>query len=191
MRHKRRERRREQPRLRRAPGKKSKNAKMAAVGVIHTMKRTKYGLEGPINKRVYGTFVSYRAVFEWLHKEAKKRGYGTAKFAKVLFIADGAEAIWELQAEFFPDAEVCLDWYHVIEKIWKTGKALHRGNRKRLEAWVAIQKRRLRLGQLEKVLEELRGILDATARTGPGNKYRRMVLEKTIAHFTKHAPRMR
>lgn len=190
-RHRRRDHRREQPRLRRAPGKKSKNAKMAAVGVLYTLQETKDGLEGPINKRVLGTFESYRALFERLHKEAMKRGYGTRKFAMVLFIADGAETIWELQTEFFPDAEVCLDWYHVVEKLWKTGKALHRGNRKRLEAWVAVQKKRLRRGQLAQVLGELRAILDATARTGPGNRYRRTIVENTLAHFTKNAARMR
>jgi len=191
QRHARRERRRKSPRPRRTPGKKSKNAKMAAVGVMYTLRQTKDGLEGPINKRVYGTFESYRALFEWLLREAKKRGYGTAKFSKVLFVADGAETLWDLQQEFFPDAEVCLDWYHVVEKLWKTGKALHRNSRPRLEAWVADQKKRLRRGQIQAVIDELRGILAATSRTGPGNKYRRTLLGKTIEHFAKNASRMR
>jgi len=189
-RHWRRERRREHPRPRRTSGKKSKNAKMAAVGVLYTLRRTKDGLEGPINKRVYATFESYRALFKWLVIEAKKRGYGSRKISKVLFVADGAKCLWDLQGEYFPDAEVCLDWYHVVEKIWKTGKALHRNNREQLEAWVAVQKKRLRRGQLDDVLAELRAILDATPCTGPGNKYRRTVLAKTLAHFTNNAHRM-
>jgi predicted O-methyltransferase YrrM len=57
------------------------------------------GLEWPINKRVYATFESYKALFEWLLLEAKKRGYGTAKFSKVLFVADGAAVLWDLQAK--------------------------------------------------------------------------------------------
>jgi hypothetical protein len=164
---------------------------MAAVGVMYTLRQTKDGLEGPINKRVFGTFESYRALFKWLLDEAKKRGYGTAKFTKVLFVADGAETLWDLQQEFFPDAEVCLDWYHVVEKLWKTGKALHRNSRKKLEAWVAEQKKRLRRGQVQSVIDELRGILAATPRTGPGNKYRRTLLGKTVEHFAKNASRMR
>jgi hypothetical protein len=190
QRHRRRERRREQPRVRRTSGKKSKNAKMAAVGVIHTLRRTKDGLEGPINKRVYATFESYRALFDWILVEAKKRGYGTEKITKVLFVADGAKVLWDLQTEYFPDAEVCLDWYHVVEKLWKTGKALHRKNRAHLDAWVAVQKKRLRHGQLEEVISELRAILDGTPVTGPGNKYRRTVLGKTLKHFTENAHRM-
>ena len=105
-------------------------------------------------------------------------------------MADGAKCLWELQAEYFGDADVCLDWYHVVEKLWKAGKALHRSNRKQLEAWVAAQKKRLRGGQLDDVLAELRAILEATPRTGPGNKYRRTVLEKTLDHFTRNAHRM-
>jgi len=190
-RRERRERRRKNPRPRRAPGKKSKNAKMAAVGVLYTLRKTENGLEGPVNKRVYGTFESYRALFKWLLSEAKKRGYGTGRFTKVLFVADGSDTIWDLQKEFFPDADVCLDWYHVVEKLWKTGKALHRKSRKRREAWVAVQKRRLRRGQVQEVIDELRTILDTTPRSGPGNKYRRTILGSTIEHFAKNAHRMR
>lgn len=186
----RRARRRENPRVRRTSGKKSKNAKMAAVGVIYTLRRTEDGLEGPNNKRVYATFVSYRALFVWLKAEAVKRGLGTSKITKVLFAADGADVLWALQEEFFPGAEVCLDWYHVVEKLWATGKALHRKHRAQLEAWVAVQRKRLRRGQLDAVLGELRAILDATPLTGPGNKYRRTILAKTLAHFTKNAHRM-
>jgi hypothetical protein len=190
VRHHRRAQRRKHPRPRRTTGKKSKNAKMAAVGVLYTLKQTEDGLEGPINKRVYATFESYRALFEWLLREAKKRGYGTAKFRKVLFVADGAQVLWDLQAEYFPSVEVCLDWYHVVEKLWKAGKALHRRNRAQLEAWVNAQKARLRRGQVEAVLTEIRTILGATPRTGPGNKYRRAVLEKILAHLTKHVTRL-
>jgi hypothetical protein len=187
--------RRQQPRTRRGPGKKSKNAKMAAVGVLYTLRRTDDGtLDGPVNKRVYATFASYRALFDWLHAEAVKRGYGTPKLAKVLFIADGAEAIWNLQQEYFPSALVCIDWYHIVEKLWAAGKAIHRGTRRKrraLEAWVAEQKKHLRKGRLHQVLTELQQALSATALTGPGNKFRRQVLTEVLAHFTKNAQRMR
>jgi hypothetical protein len=190
----RRQKRQERPRVRRGPGKKSKNAKMAAVGVLYTLKRDAEGkLDGPVNKRVYATFEGYRAVFEWIAAEAKKRGYGTSKFTKVLFVADGADAIWALQREHFPDAEVCLDWYHVVEKLWAAGKAICRGTRRRrteLEAWVAAQKRRLRQGEVEQVIAEIERALVGTAVTGPGNKYRREVLGRVRDHFVKNAARM-
>jgi hypothetical protein len=193
-RHARRQKRKDHPRKRRAPGKKSKNAKMAAVGVLYTLRRTSDGrLEGPANKRTYATFVSYRALFEWIHAEAVRRGYGTKKFRKVLFIADGAEAIWSLQQEFFPDADVCLDWFHVVEKVWKAGKAICRGTRRErrhLEGWVAEQKRILRHGGHGDVAAIIETALDATPLTGPGNKYRREVLAEVAAHLRKNAARL-
>jgi hypothetical protein len=194
-RHDRRAKRRKHPRARRAPGKKSKNAKMAAVGAIYTLKRDASGkLDGPINKRLYATFKSYRALFQWLRDEANKRGYGTTKFTKVLFLADGAEVLWDLKSEFFPDAEECLDWFHAVEKLWAAGKAVCRGTRRQrdaLEAWVAKMKKALRAGSVHEILDELRRTLDDTPATGPGNKYRREVLEKVVNYFSANARRMR
>jgi hypothetical protein len=193
-RHARRKKRQEHPRKRRGPGKKSKNAKMAAVGVLYTLRRAADGrLEGPANKRTYATFVSHRALFEWIHAEARRRGYGTKKFKKVLFIADGAEVLWSLQQEFFPDADVCLDWFHVVEKLWKAGKAICRGTRRErqhLEAWVAEQKRSLRHGKHAEVAAVIEAALEATPVTGPGNKYRREVLAEVAAHLRKNAARL-
>jgi hypothetical protein len=194
-RHGRRSRRRANPRTRRAPGKKSKNAKVAAVGAIYTLKRDASGkLEGPINKRVYATFKSYRALFKWLRDEANKRGYGTKKFSKVLFLADGAKVLWDLKKEFFPDADECLDWFHAVEKLWEVGKAICRGTRrerKALEAWVTKTKKALRAGKVHEIIAELMTTLDETPVTGPGNKYRREVLDKVINHFAENAGRMR
>ena len=182
------------PKKRRGPGKKSKNAKMAAVGVICTLKLDESGSPRPVNKRMYATFTTYRALFVWIKAEAVRRGYGTTKFKTVQFVADGADTLWALQREFFPDAEVCLDWVHAVEKLWSCGKAINRGTRLKrepLEAWVHAQKRLLRKGRLGDVLATLQAALDATAVTGPGNTYRRKVLSDTIAHFTKNRGRMR
>jgi hypothetical protein len=182
------------PKKRRGPGKKSKNAKMAAVGVICTLKVDESGNARPVNKRMYATFKSYRELFVWLKAEAVRRGYGTTKFKKVQFVADGADTLWELQQEFFPEAEVCLDWVHAVEKLWGCGKAINRGSRtkrKPLENWVHEQKKLLRRDKLNEVVATLQTALEATAVTGPGNKFRRKVLEDTIKHFTKNRARMR
>lgn len=193
-RHARRLGKRKNPRPRRAPGKKSKNAKMAAIGVLYTLQRSGKGkLEGPLNKRVYATFEGYRPLFEWLRAQADRRGYGTKKFSQVLFIADGARAIWSLKQQFFPDCVECLDWYHAVEKLWAAGKALCHGTRKKrteLEEWVADKKKALRNGKARKVIAELKTRLDQTPATGPGNKFRREVLTKVLEHFTAHAARM-
>jgi hypothetical protein len=143
---------------------------------------------------MYATFKNYRELFVWLKAEAVRRGYGTKKFKKIEFVADGADTLWTLQQEFFPDAEVCLDWVHAVEKLWDCGKAINRGSRTKrepLEVWVHQQKKLLRQGKLNEVLATLKTALAGTAVTGPGNKFRRKVLGDTINHFIKNRTRMR
>ena len=141
-RHRRRDRRRSRRRPRRVSGDKSKNAKIAFVGAIYTLRRVVDGVcEGPFNKQLHATFESHAALFKWLHHAAVKRGYGTKR---TLFLADGAEAIWSQQAIWFPKAEPCIDWVHIVEKVWAAGRCLHRDGSGQLASWVAEQVRDLR-----------------------------------------------
>ena len=189
-RHRRRRRRKARQRPRRAKGDKSKNAKVAFVGVIYTLgPRTEDGREGPINKRIYATFESHAALVKWLHHEAVKRGYGTKR---TLFLGDGADAIWEQQAQWFPDAEPCIDWVHIVEKLWAAGRCLHREGAKELKAWVDGRIRDLRRPSgADKVITTLSNAYAAIPKTGPGNKGKREKLLDVLTHFDKHRHRMK
>lgn len=190
-RHRRRRRRRARVRPRRKKGDKSKNAKVAFVGVIYTLgPRAEDGTrEGPLHKRIYATFESHAALFKWLHHEATKRGYGTKR---TLFLGDGAEAIWEQQATWFPKAEPCIDWVHIVEKLWAAGRCLHREGSKELAAWVNERVRELRRKSgADKVVTTLSAAYAAIPKTGPGNKGKREKLLDILVHFNKHRHRMR
>lgn len=188
-RHKRRRRRRSRQRPRRAKGDKSKNAKVAFIGVIYTLGPVEDGVrEGPIHKRVYATFESHAALFTWLASEANKRGYGTKR---TLFLADGAEAIWDQQAIHFPKAEACIDWMHIVEKLWAAGRCLHGEGSKALAAWVGerVHDLRRRSGA-DKVITALSDAYASIPKTGPGNKGKRDKLLEVLVHLTKHRHRM-
>jgi hypothetical protein len=187
-RHARRLRRREHPRQRRTKGKKSKNAKVAVVGVLYTLKRTAEGLEGPIGKRVYATFESHEALFIWLRREADKRGYGRKQ---TVFLADGSDTIWRLQEKYFGEAEVCLDWYHVVEKLWTAGGCFHAEGSQELKDWIAQQTKKLRTGAANAVINGLREELAKVPKTGPGNKGKRERLAEIIEHLVKNQHRLR
>jgi hypothetical protein len=187
-RHGRRQRRRKHPRPRRKKGDKSKNAKVAFVGVLYTLRKTKDGIEGPINKRLNATFESHDALFRWLHQHAKQRGYGTRR---TIFLADGSEHIWRLQKQYFPDAEPCIDWYHIAEKLWEAGGCLHRERSDALSAWVKQQLRRLRRGKVAESLTELSRSYAAIPKTGPGNKGKRKRLLDIMLYLAEHKHRMR
>jgi hypothetical protein len=190
VRHRRRRRRHERQRPRRAKGDKSKNAKVAFVGVIYTLgPKTEDGTrEGPIHKRIYATFESHAALFKWLHHQAVQRGYGTKR---TLFLGDGAEAIWEQQARWFPDAETCIDWVHIVEKLWAAGRCLHREGSKELEAWVAARRRDLRRRSgADKVISTLSAAYASIPKTGPGNKGKRDKLFEVLQHLSANRHRM-
>lgn len=188
-RHGRRDRRRARQRPRRAKGDKSKNAKVAFVGAIYTLRRGEDGTcEGPIHKRLYATFESHAALFTWLHHEAVRRGYGTKR---TLFLADGAEAIWDQQAIWFPKAEPCIDWVHIVEKLWAAGRCLHREGSDQLAAWVRARVRDLRgRSGTDKVTTALSAAYASIAKTGPGTKSKRAKLLEVLTHLTKHQHRM-
>lgn len=189
-RHRRRRRRKARQRPRRAKGDKSKNAKVAFVGVIYTLgPRTEDGREGPINKRIYATFESHAALFKWLHHEAVKRGYGTKR---TLFLADGAEAIWDQQATWFPKAEPCIDWIHIVEKLWAAGRCLHREGSNELKVWVNERRRDLRTPSgADKVITTLSAAYASVPKTGPGNKGKREKLLEVLKHLSTHRHRMK
>lgn len=174
-------------RHRRNPGEKSKNAKIAVIGVIYTLRVTPAGVEGPLNKRIIATFESHAALFAWLHKDAVKRGYGRKT---TLFLSDGAEAIWSQQQKYFPLAKGCLDWWHVLEKLWDAGACIYGQDRKKQFSWVMTQARRLRRNQVQAVLIELARAFRAIPRTGPGTKSKRATLDKVRLHLHKHKARM-
>ena len=68
-------------------------------------KLTRYGFEGPLNKRLIATFESHEALFRWLHEHAVQRGYGRKRS---FFLADGSDHIWRLQKQYFPNAVPCM-----------------------------------------------------------------------------------
>jgi hypothetical protein len=49
-------------------------------------------------------------------------------------LADGSDTIWRLQEKYFAEAEVCLDWYHVVEKLWTAASRITLGQARATEA---------------------------------------------------------
>ena len=171
------------------PGRKgySKNAKVAFVGVIYTLKQTENGLSGPINKRVIATYESHDALFKMLKKDAVKRGYGVKPS---LFLGDGSEHIWRGQREYFPLAVAIVDWYHVAEKVWEGGRALHPKNEETRKAWVLRQLSRLRDGKIEELICVLQNE-SCQLKAGSGRASKRETVKKLRGYLEQNQERMR
>lgn len=67
---------------------KSKNAKIATVEVLYTLRRTADGgLEGSNHKWVYAAYRNAESLFVWFRGKANKLGYATKR---AVFLANGA-----------------------------------------------------------------------------------------------------
>src|SRR5690606_822486 len=128
---------------------------------------------------------SHRALMLWALREAKKRGYGQKR---TLFIADGSEHIWRLKNELFPEAEGCLDWYHVVEKLWEVGAMLHREGSDQLRAWVAECTALLRAGKAAELTNKLEYNKRRIANARHQNRKR---VSDIIIHLGEHLENMR
>ena len=176
---------------RRKKGDKSKNAKMATMVVMYTLKRHGEHLLGPINKRVYASFAPKKHAFAVARREADKRGFHEGSGRLVQLVTDGDEDLAYYAKQFFPTALHSMDVMHVIERLWSAGECIHREGTPELRAWVEAQKDRLYRGRVDLILRELRSRFEATPKTGPGNKGKRERLWGVIRYIDKRKAHMR
>jgi hypothetical protein len=190
-RHRGRSRRRRYPtKPRRKKGDKSKNAKMATLVVMYTLKRQGKYLLGPRNRWHYASFAPKRHAFAIARREADRRGFHQGSRKIVHIVTDGDPDLSCYAAEYFPEAIHTVDVMHVIEKIWMAGECLHPEGSDELKAWMKRQKERLYGGKEALIVAELRVALEATPRTGPGNKGRRKRLKNAVNYLEKRLDKM-
>jgi hypothetical protein len=173
---------------RKKKGDKSKNARMANVVVMYTLRREGALLLGPINRRVYASFGPKRHAFEFARREAKKRGFGPGTDKAIQIVTDGDRDLHRYTDEYFPidqyPARVqTLDVMHALEKLWVVGCCRHKEGTPELTAWVKTQEDRLYNDRADEVVAELRHWLATTPKSGPGNKGRRERLTDTIRYL--------
>jgi hypothetical protein len=65
--------------------------------------------------------------------------------------ADGAEWIWNVAADYFPNAQQIVDWYHATEHLAKAAEALHPKNEAAAQAWQHERRQDLYLGGAEQI----------------------------------------
>lgn len=174
-------------RERKKVGDKSKNARMATIGVVYTQRVLPDGsVEGPLNRRVFGTFDGPKALAKMVKKEAVKRGYGRKE---TVFLADGAPHLWKIWRKHFPLAKPCLDWFHLCEYLWDAAAALYRANSPKRREWVSARQDALMRGEIDAVvdllLEAERDALDGAS------KKRRKKLKKVVRYLRNHREMMR
>ena len=107
---------------RRKKGDKSKNARIATMVVMFTLKRHGTKLLGPINRKLYASFAPKRHAFAIARRDATKRGFGPGAGKLIQIVTDGDPDFATYATEYFPEAMHTVDVMHVIEKLWAAGE---------------------------------------------------------------------
>jgi hypothetical protein len=185
------------PKKRRRKGDKSKNGRAATLVVMYTLRLSPTDglLLGPINKVVWGTFAGKRYAFAWARRQAEKRGFAPGANKLIQFVSDGDDDFPIYLKDYF--GEYCdlefittIDLPHVMEYLWDAGLARYREGSDELAAWAREQKTRLLENRVDRVLADLRTMLAAVPKTGPGTKAKRDRLTKAIRYIENNLDRM-
>ncbi|MCP5018641.1 MAG: ISKra4 family transposase [Ketobacter sp.] len=176
---------------RKKKGDKSKNAKMATIVIMYTLRRSEDGtLEGPLNKTIYASYARKRHAAAIARREADKRGFTKGSGRVVQVVTDGDNDLANYIEELFPEALHTLDVFHATEYLWKAGGCLFKEGSEELEQWVEQQKDALYEGRVAEIIEALADRLAMLPTRGPGTKNRRERLENILTYFSKRTDKM-
>jgi hypothetical protein len=114
-----------------------------------------YPIRDPDSTTYTGAVETAQEFGRRLHREAWQRGWGRAQQQVVM--GDGAEWIWNLAAEHFPDALQIVDLYHARQHLWEVARRLYPDAPGKQKGWIKFhQKRLLERGKIEKLVAALR-----------------------------------
>ncbi len=175
-------RRRRGSKPRKKKGDKSKNGRAVTLVVMYTLREARDAkgrriLEGPINRRFYGSYAAKRHAFAIARREANKRGFGPGSGKRIQIVTDGDEDLTRYAGEFFPGVIHTLDVMHVMEHLWEAGGCLYKEGSQELTTWVKKMENLIYKGKAIDVVGQLAEALAGIPKTGPGNKGKRERLE--------------
>jgi hypothetical protein len=106
----------------------TREAKLGCVFTQTTWDKEGFAIRDPDSTTYTGAIETAEEFGKRIYREALKRGWRLAK--KKVVIGDGAEWIWALVAEHFPDAIEIVDLYHARQHLWASCILMRKSNRK-------------------------------------------------------------
>ena len=161
----------------------TREAKLGCVFTQTTWDEEGFAIRDPNSTTYTGAIETAVEFGKRIYLEAWKRGWSRVK--KKVVIGDGAEWIWNLVVEHFPDAIQIVDLYHARQHLWEVARKLYPNGEAQQKAWMKVhQKRLLDKGKIEKLVGTLRSI--DTANPEVAEKIR-----TEADYFERNAQRMR
>lgn len=130
------------------------------LGIVYNnkdivQKRSRKGKESTeiIRKRLISSLARGVEPFKkMIYAAAIEKGYFKAK--NVIFLSDGAAWLSKLKDQFFSKAVKILDWYHAVEHLWTTARALFGENDEaKCRLWVSPLEDLLWEGKVDNVIQ--------------------------------------
>jgi len=111
-------------------------------------------------EQAHGVNVAYAAVLGSVDQFAPALWavavqYQVPQAASSSVTADGAEWIWNLTADYFPDSVQIVDWYHACEHLADAASALHPDDEQATRRWYKQQRRSLFKGSIHHITRPL------------------------------------
>ena len=161
----------------------TREVKLGCVFTQTTWDRQGYPLRAPDSTTYTGAVETAEEFGKRLYREAQERGWSRAQQRVVM--GDGAEWIWNLAAEHFPEAMQIVDLYHAREHLWEVARRLHPNDEGKQKGWMKVhQKRLLDKGKIKKLVGVLRAIKS-------GNPDVAEKIRTQADYFERNAERMR
>ena len=161
----------------------TREVKLGCVFTQTTWDKKGFALRDPDSTTYTGAIETAEEFGKRIYREALNRGWSRAK--KKVVIGDGAEWIWNLVAEHFPDAVQIVDLYHARQHLWEVARQLYPNDDVHQKAWMKThQKRLLDKGKIEKLVDALWSM--RTTNTQVAEKIR-----TETDYFERNAERMR
>jgi Uncharacterised protein family (UPF0236) len=133
----------------------TREVKLGCVFTQTTWDRKGYPIRDLDSTTYTGAIETAEEFGKRIYREAWKRGWSRA--GKKVVIGDGAEWIWNLVAEHFPDAIQIVDLYHARQHLWEVARQLYPHEEVKQKAWMKVhQKRLLDKGKITKLVSSLR-----------------------------------
>jgi hypothetical protein len=161
----------------------TREVKLGCVFTQTTWDPEGYAIRDPDSTTYTGAIETAVEFGKRIYREAWKRGWSRAK--KKVVIGDGAQWIWNLVAEHFPDALQIVDLYHARQHLWEVARLLYPQAEVQQRAWMKVhQKRLLDKGKIKKLVAALRSIYTA-------NPQVEEKIHTEADYFERNAERMR
>jgi hypothetical protein len=161
----------------------TREAKLGCVFVQTTWDEEGFAIRDPDSTTYTGAIETAKEFGKRIYREALRRGWSCAK--KKVVIGDGAEWIWNVVAEHFPDAIQIVDLYHARQHLWEVARQLYPHEEIKEKAWMKVhQKRLLEKGKIEKLVGALRSLNTANAHLAEK-------IRTEADYFERNAERMR